>query len=45
MDATALQALILLAFLDVETARGIGVLAKNVNEINHMRRTDGGAFI
>jgi hypothetical protein len=37
--------LILLAFLGVETAPGMGGLAENMKENNHMRRTDGGAFI
>jgi hypothetical protein len=37
--------LILLAFLGVEMAPGVSGLAKNIKETNHMRRTDGGAFI
>jgi len=37
--------MILLAFLDVETAPGMDGLAEKIKETNHMRRTDGGAFI
>jgi hypothetical protein len=35
----------LLAFLEVEMAQGIDGLAEKTKENNHMRRTDGGAFI
>jgi hypothetical protein len=42
---TALQSLILLAFFGVETAPGMRGLAEKMKETNHMRRTDGGAFI
>jgi hypothetical protein len=45
MDVTARQALILLAFLAVETAPCIGWLAEKMKGTNHMRRNDGGAFI